>query len=164
VRRLDKADGCILHPDRPILRLAFRRVVILVSCGALLIGTAPAPLQAHRPALLLRPVDAPMANDKSETIAAQVEAPKAVTKKPKKASDGKKKSAMERFVADTKALYSDLDMSEGRKMRKRPASTTAAAPKKAKKAPAAKKAAAAKKAPAKKAAVNKVAEDGGKAE
>jgi hypothetical protein len=49
VRRRNKADGCILHPDRPILRLAFRRLVTLVSCVALLIGTAPEPLQAQAP-------------------------------------------------------------------------------------------------------------------
>ncbi len=49
MRRHNKADGCTLHRDRPILRLACRRLVTLVSSVALLIGTAPEPLQAQAP-------------------------------------------------------------------------------------------------------------------
>src|SRR5580700_2600877 len=49
VRRRNKADGRIRHPDGRFLRLAFRRVVTLVSCAALLIGTAPEPLHAQAP-------------------------------------------------------------------------------------------------------------------
>jgi len=99
-----------------------------------------------------------MAVDKTEGAAAQVEVPKGGTKKTKKSSDSKKMSSMERFIADNKAQYKDLDTSEGRKMRKRTAAATAAMPKKAKKAPA-KKSAAVKKAPAKKGAAGKSSED-----
>lgn len=100
-----------------------------------------------------------MAVDKTEGAAAQVEAPKGGAKKTKKAGDSKKMSNMERFIADNKAQYKDLDTSEGRKMRKRPASaSSAAAPKKAKKA-ATKKTAAPKKAAAKKGAAGKSSDD-----
>jgi len=95
-----------------------------------------------------------MAVEKTESAAASgaqgADVAKVVAKKPKKTTDGGKKlSAMEKVVADAKALYSDLDTSSGRKMRKRPASTAAAPAKKAKKAPAKKPAA--KKTTAKKA-------------
>jgi hypothetical protein len=50
VRTGNKTDRSILHRSRPVLRSASRRLVTLVSCAALLIGTAPAPLQAQAPA------------------------------------------------------------------------------------------------------------------
>jgi len=103
-----------------------------------------------------------MAIDKTDSVAAQVEVSKTAPKKAsgttKKAGSGKKLSQMQKVVEDAKSLYSDLDQSEGRKMRKRPASSAPAIAKRPKKT-AAKKAPAAKKTAAKKGGVTKGSEE-----
>jgi len=98
-----------------------------------------------------------MAIDKTDSVTAQVEVTKTAPKKAsgttKKAGseDKKKLSQMQKVVEDAKSLYSDLDQSEGRKMRKRPASSAPAVAKRPKKT-AAKKNPAVKKTAAKKGA------------
>jgi hypothetical protein len=49
VERRNEMDRSVSRRAGPVLRVELHRLVTLVSCATLLIGTAPAPIQAHSP-------------------------------------------------------------------------------------------------------------------